>query len=153
MPRSAVPVAEDTVVPPDKLADFLEHAAKICVGARVIPAFWGQAGNGIVRMRPVLDLAQTGDRQKLFKLSNELYGAAASLGGSITAAAGDGRIRVPYVVSLHGTEFQKLILQVKNIFDPHGLLNPGVKTASADDIKKLLRNEYSFGHHDHMPRS
>ncbi|MBI2007876.1 hypothetical protein HYS85_01395, partial [Candidatus Saccharibacteria bacterium] len=121
---------------------------------RLTAAAWGNAGDGVVRMQPMLDLGQVGDRQKLYKISEAIYDIVKDLDGSITAAAGDGRIRAPYVSSIYSPEFYDLILKVKNIFDPYGILNPGVKTASANEVKSLMRGEYNLAHHhEHLPRS
>jgi len=151
--RRAVPMAENVVVPIDKLVEFMDQAEKIFADSGEEAAMWGHAGSGVVRMQPQLDLAQVGDRQKFFKLSEELYGLTTSLGGSLSAN-GDGRIRAPYVRSLYGEDFYNLIVRVKAIFDPHNMLNPGVKTASADEVKTMMRSEYSLAHrHEHLPRS
>jgi FAD/FMN-containing dehydrogenase len=150
----SVPVAEDVCVPINKLVEFLNQATKIYSSCELTAAAWGHAGDGIVRMQPVLDLSRLGDRQKLFKLSNEIYAAAIQLGGSITASAGDGRVRAPYLRNVYGDELYNIMMRVKQIFDPLGILNPGVKTASLDDVKSLMRNDYSLGHrHEHLPRN
>lgn len=150
----AVPVAEDICLPVDKLVEFLSTATDIYDDVGLPPVMWGQAGSGIVRMAPVLDLSQTGDRQKLFKLQDSLYSLAIKLGGSISAGNGDGRIRSPYIAVQYGEELYQLMLRVKKIFDPHGILNPGVKTASVDEVKALLRKDYDTSRFaDHLPRS
>ena len=42
----------------------------------------------------------------------------------------------------------------KKIFDPYNTLNPGVKIdVSLDDIKPLLRQEYSITQADHLPHN
>jgi len=108
----------------------------------------------VVRMQPVLDLGQVGDRQKLFKLANAIYKAVIEMDGTITAASGDGRVRAPYLKDLYGQPVYQLMMQVKQIFDPHNILNPGVKTGSAYDVKALMRGEYNLEHrHEHLPRS
>ena len=150
----AVPVAEDVCVPINSLVEFLNRAAGIYKANGLTAAAWGHAGDGVVRMQPMLDLGQVGDRQKLFKLSEAIYDIARDLDGSITAAAGDGRTRAPYVSSVYSPEFYNLILKVKNIFDPYDILNPGVKTASAEEVRTLMRGEYNLAHHhEHLPRS
>lgn len=149
----AVPVAEDVSVPIDRLADFLHRVTEIYAGGGLAPAVWGHAGEGVVRMQPMLDLSQTGDRQKLFKVQDLVYNAALNMGGSISASSGDGRVRAPYMGHVYGKEVLQLMLQVKKIFDPHGILNRGVKTASAAEVKSLMRTEYSLSKHDHLPHS
>jgi FAD/FMN-containing dehydrogenase len=104
-------------------------------------------------MHPMLDLAQIGDRQKLFKIQDLIYNSALNMGGSISAAAGDGRVRAPYLGHVYGPEAHHLMLEVKNIFDPYGILNRGVKTASAEEVKALMRTEYTRPWHEHLAHS
>jgi FAD/FMN-containing dehydrogenase len=148
----AVPVAEDVSLPLDRLSDFLQQAMQAYSQNDLVPAFWGHAGDGVVRMNPVLNLGQVGDRQKLFKVSDIIYKTAVTMGGSITGSAGDGRIRAPYMGHVYGPEMHQVMMRVKKIFDPHGILNRGVKTASAAEVKTYLRSEYSRSHHEHLPR-
>jgi len=55
---------------------------------------------------------------------------------------------------LYGPEILRLMSEVKKIFDPHDILNPGVKTATLADVKNLMRGDYNLGHHhQYMPRS
>ncbi|HEX5447880.1 MAG TPA: FAD-binding oxidoreductase [Candidatus Saccharimonadales bacterium] len=147
----AVPVAEDVSVPIDRLIDFFHQVIETYSSAGLAPSIWGHAGDGVVRMRPVLDLAQIGDRQKLFKMADSIYGTALGLGGSISAGAGDGRVRAPYLSRAFSPEMGQLMRKVKQIFDPAGILNRGVKTAAAEEVRALVRNEYSHRRHEHMP--
>jgi FAD/FMN-containing dehydrogenase len=150
----AVPVAEDVAVPVANLPEFLHRAAEIYSKAGMTAAAWGHAGDGVVRMHPLLDLGQVGDRQKLFKIAEDMYRAAIELGGTTTAASGDGRVRAPYLPAVLGRDYYRLCLEVKKIFDPMGVLNPGVKTASIKEVKELMRGEYSLSHrNEYLPRS
>jgi FAD/FMN-containing dehydrogenase len=152
--RKAVPVAEDVCVPLNSLVEYLKLSAEIYQQNGLPAAAWGHAGDGVVRMQPMLDLGQVGDRQKMFKVSEAIYDLVKKLEGSISAAAGDGRIRAPYVPVVHSPEYFKLIQKVKGIFDPYSILNPGVKTASAEEVRALMRGEYDLAHHhEHLPRS
>ncbi len=148
-----VPVAEDVSLPIDRLTDFLHKAIDIYAASALQPSIWGHAGDGVVRMQPALDLAQIGDRQKLFKVQDAIFTTALSMGGNISGSSGDGRLRAPYLGHVYGKEGRNIMLQVKKIFDPFGILNRGVKTASADEVKAIMRNEYSGRHHEHPPHS
>jgi hypothetical protein len=72
------------------------------------------------------------------------------MGGSISASAGDGRTRAPYMGHVYSPEMRNLIMEVKQIFDPYSILNRGVKTATAEEVKALMRTEYSRSAHDHL---
>jgi FAD/FMN-containing dehydrogenase len=96
-----------------------------------------------------------GDRQKAFRLLDDYTKLVISLGGSTSGEHGDGRLRAPYLEALYGPQIYQLFQKVKQIFDPYSILNPGVKiNVTLDDIKPLLRSEYTMNHlYDHMPRS
>ena len=47
------------------------------------------------------------------------------LGGSITGEHGIGLIRAPYIELEHGKEAVKLMRDIKRLFDPNLILNPG----------------------------
>ncbi len=145
---SPVPVGEDVAVPPDRLVDLMRKIEALYGSVELEPAMWVDA-SGIVRMRPFLHLGEIGDRQKLFKLTDGLYTDVLEMGGSTTAAAGDGRVRAHYNQKLYGEKLNQVMLAVKKIFDPKGLLNPGVKTASLDEMKALIADNYSLRYHDH----
>jgi FAD/FMN-containing dehydrogenase len=150
----AVPVAEDICVPITNLVEFLHKATEVYASLGLVAPAWGQAGEGVVRMQPMLDLGQIGDRQKLAKLTDSIYKAAIQMDGSITASAGDGRVRASYTRSMYGPEIHNLMLKIKNSFDPYNILNPGVKTATQEDVKALMRGDYSLAHrHEFLPRS
>lgn len=152
----ALPIIEDGIVPLDKLSELIESTYLMFEKHHMQVAVWGHAGDGHIHMQPMLDLAQLGDRQKIFRLIDDYHKLIISLGGSISGEHGDGRLRAPYLSLQYGAEVYDLFMQVKKIFDPHGILNPGVKVgvSSIDDIKPLLRSEYSMSHlYDHLPRT
>lgn len=151
----ALPFIEDGIVPIEKFAELVESAYHMFEKHHLQVSVWGHAGDGHIHLQPMLDLSQLGDRQKLFRLIDDYHKLIISLGGSISGEHGDGRLRAPYVAQQFGQEMYDVFTQVKAIFDPHGTLNPGVKVgvASTDEVKPLLRNEYSMSHlYDHMPR-
>jgi FAD/FMN-containing dehydrogenase len=152
--KHAVPLI-DAAVPPDRLREYLEGLYALCDTIGLKPAIWGHAGDGSLQMQPHLNLNQVGDRQKAFRFLEEHNKLVIKLGGTISATSGEGRLRAPYLESMYGPEVYALLQKVKNIFDPYGTLNPGVKFGtSPDDIKSMLRADYSLDHlYAHLPRS
>jgi FAD/FMN-containing dehydrogenase len=151
----ALPIIEDGIVPPERFREYLEGVYQLFARNHLQAAVWGHAGDANLHMQPYLDLSQVGDRQKAFRILDEYYNLVISLGGSISAEHGDGRLRGPYLQKLYGPEVYALFQKVKQICDPYGTLNPGVKVnVTLEDIKPLLRNSYSMDHlYDHLPRS
>ncbi len=150
----ALPIVEDGIVPVDKFSEYLAGVYDIFEKNNLKIAIWGHAGNANLHMQPFLDLSQVGDRQKVFKIIDEYYSLVISLGGSTSGEHNDGRLRAPYLKQLYGEEVYEVFNKIKTIFDPHNILNPGVKmNVTIDDIKPLLRNEYSMDHlYDHLPK-
>ena len=150
----AVPLF-DAAVPSDRLREYIEGVYAMLQASNLKPAIWGHAGDGSLHLQPRLNLGQVGDRQKAFRLMDAHSQLVIRLGGTISATAGDGRLRTPYLEAMYGPEPYALMQKVKKIFDPYGTLNPGVKFGtSLDDIKAMIRNDYSIDHlYDHLPRS
>lgn len=151
----ALPIVEDGIVPQDKFKDYIRGVYQLFDKYNLDISMWGHAGNANLHMQPFLDLSQIGDRQKVFKIIDEYYSMVISLGGSTSGEHSDGRLRAPYLPKLYGEAIYTLFQKTKQIFDPYSILNPGVKIdVTIDDIKPLLRNEYSMEHlADHLPRS
>lgn len=153
--QRAVPIIDDAAVPVDRLREYIEGMAHILEGNNLPAAIWGQAGEGNLHMQPRLNVGQVGDRQKAFRLLEEHQRLVLKLGGTLSAAAGDGRLKTPYLETMYGPEQYGLFQKIKQIFDPYGTLNPGVKFGtSLDDLKAMVRPEYELAHlYDHLPRS
>lgn len=151
----ALPIVEDGVVPLDKFNDYITAVYTLFDQHGLQSAVWGHAGDANLHIQPFLDLAQLGDRQKIFKLIDDYYNMVIGLGGSTSGEHNDGRLRGPYLAKLYGPEIYSLFEKTKQIFDPYNTLNTGVKMGvSLDDIKKALRQEYSLEHlYQHMPRT
>lgn len=151
----ALPIIEDGVVPVEHFEEYLEKVYSIFERYSLQVAIWGHAGNANLHMQPFLDLSQVGDRQKVFRIIDDYYNMVIELGGSTSGEHNDGRLRAAYLEKMYGPEAYQLFTKIKAVFDPYGTLNSGVKTGvTIDDIKPLLRHEYSLNHlYDHLPRS
>ncbi|HSX28310.1 MAG TPA: FAD-binding oxidoreductase [Candidatus Saccharimonadales bacterium] len=151
----ALPIIEDGIVPQAQFATYVSAVYALFAKHHLQVSLWGHAGDANLHMQPFLDLAKLGDRQKIFKLMDEYYALVASLGGNMSAEHGDGRLRGPYLEEFYGKEIYTLFQQVKAIFDPHNILNPGVKVNSSKaEAMALLRSDYNLAHlSDHLPRS
>ncbi len=151
----ALPIIEDGIVPLERFREYIEGVYEIFARNRLQAAVWGHAGDANLHMQPFLDLSQVGDRQRVFRVIDEYYNLVISLGGSTTGEHGDGRLRGPYLEKLYGSEMYDVFKKVKQIFDPYGTLNPGVKiNVTSEMVKPLLRNTFTLDHlYDHLPRS
>ncbi|MCA9347846.1 FAD-binding oxidoreductase [Candidatus Saccharibacteria bacterium] len=149
-----LPIIEDAIVPVEQLPAFVNGIYETFESLKLDVAIWGHIGDGNLHVMPLLNVGQVGDRQKIFKLMKTYFSMVISLGGSITGQHGDGRVKAPFLVEQYGQDVYALFEQVKSAFDPHGILNPGVKIGvTENDIKPLFRKDYSLAHlYDYLPR-
>ncbi len=145
----------DAAVPVGRIREYIEGVYSLLEANNLKPALWGHAGDGSLRLQPSLNIGQVGDRQKAFRFLDEYHKLVIGLGGTISSTAGDGRLRTPYLEKMYGVEQYALFQKVKNVFDPYGTMNPGVKFGtSVDDLKEMIRSNFGLDHlYDHLPRS
>lgn len=149
------PIIDDAAVPVDRLRALIEGLYKILDANGLEPAVWGHAGDGVLHVQPRLNLGQVGDRQRAFRVMEDYHKLVIELGGTISSEVGDGRLRAPYLEAMYGPEQFALLQKIKQIFDPYGILNPGVKFGtSVDDLKAMIRTDFGLDHlYEHLPRS
>jgi glycolate oxidase len=122
-------VSEDVAFPVERLGEGLERFAEIAARHGLRSCAWGHGGEGNVHATVLVDPAGTRELNAARAIGEELFALVGSLGGSIAAEHGvgwlkRGRLRSQWderAVELHG--------QIKQVFDPKGLLNPGKKLA------------------------
>jgi FAD/FMN-containing dehydrogenase/Fe-S oxidoreductase len=126
MSRGPRPLAivEDIGVPPDRLLDFLTTAKGILKRREMPASILVHVATGQVHLRPILDPADPAEAQRLWPLADELHGLAVDLGGTISSQHGTGLARTPWVARQYGV-LAPVFREVKRIFDPRGILNPG----------------------------
>ncbi|MFH1615655.1 MAG: anaerobic glycerol-3-phosphate dehydrogenase subunit C [Planctomycetota bacterium] len=138
--KQPIPFIEDVSVENTKLDKYLLGIEGICRKYNTPAAYYGHAGDGEVHIRPYLDLSCAEDVEKMRKMADEVFALAWSLGGSISGEHADGLVRAAFIKKQYGPEFYQLLREVKNIFDPFGLMNPGkIINDDADIMVKNLR--------------
>jgi FAD/FMN-containing dehydrogenase len=84
--------------------------------------------------RPIIDTEQTSEINLLEDLAKQVFKKVISYRGTITGEHGDGLARSRYVQQVYGIKLYSLFKQLKRIFDPHLIMNPGKKVIfTADD--------------------
>lgn len=119
-----LPFVEDLAIPPSALPEFLLRLQNTLKKRQVTASLYGHVGHGQLHVRPFLDLNDLGDVQKLDLLAGDLYDEALQIGGTISGEHGDGISRTPFLRQQYG-ELYEVFRELKDIFDPLGILNPG----------------------------
>lgn len=137
--KRTVPLVEDFCVDPVKMPEFLPKALQILKKAGIKTNIAGHAGNGNYHIIPLMDLTKDENRAKLMDVADEFYQLVVDFGGSISAEHNDGILRTPYLSLMYGEEMMKLFEQVKTIFDPDNIFNPGKKVAGDRDARAYFQ--------------
>ena len=115
---------EDVTVPPERLAEFLRRLWDLLKGYGLRVGTIGHAGDSNFHVRPLLNLKSEEDLELMKKIAHETYSLVVEMGGSISGEHGDGLVRTPFLKMQFGELYDKFA-EVKRLFDPKGILNPG----------------------------
>jgi FAD/FMN-containing dehydrogenase len=118
-----LPFAKDIGVPPEALPDFLTRLQNV-LKKHKITASCSHAGHGQLHLRPFLDLAKEDDIHRMQQLATDLYQEVLAAHGTISGEHGDGLSRSWFLREPAGP-LAHVFREVKNIFDPQNILNPG----------------------------
>ena len=77
-----------------------------------------------------MNLKDEKERGMIPELMDKVYDLVLRYGGSLTGEHNDGLIRSPYLRKMFGDSTYKLFDEVKIIFHPHPIFNPGKKVGS-----------------------
>lgn len=143
--RQAWPGLEDAAVPPENLGAYLRDFEKLCARYEVDGLLFGHFGDGCVHVRLDLPLESAEGVERSRRFLEDSACLIASYGGSVSGEHGDGRARSELLRFMYSPAMRDLFAQVKYLFDPYNLLNPGVLTAplSAQEAADRARSEYS----------
>jgi len=126
-PGDAQPIAfvEDSAVDPARLGDYLRRFSELLKGEGVDAGYYAHASVGCIHVRPVLNLKQTGDVERMKRIADGVSSLALEFGGTMTGEHGDGIVRSLWLEKLYGPDILRAFQQIKRLFDPQGVLNPG----------------------------
>ncbi len=122
----ALSVVNDVGVPPEHLAEFVSEAEQVFSRHGLTVLMYGHAGSGNLHLRPLFDLRLPGLPTRIQRLADEIYQVVLRYGGTISGEHGMGRLRAPYLLQEWGPTLYRFMREVKDIFDPGELFNPGV---------------------------
>jgi glycolate oxidase subunit GlcD len=122
-------VSGDVVVPIELLFEALVRFGEIAAGRALASCAWGHAGEGNVHATVLVDASLESELDAAEEVMEELYGLVAGLGGSIAGEHGVGLIKRGQLARQWTPRAVELHEQIKRLFDPKNLLNPGKKLA------------------------
>ncbi len=129
---------EDVSVGHEGLGKYIKGLQDIGKRYDIEMSFFGHAGDGLLHIRPFMDLSEPAEVEKMRSVANEVFELAWSLGGTISGEHAEGLVRAAFIRQQCGDEFYELLRKIKDIFDPDGLMNPG--KIINDDSDVMIRN-------------
>ncbi|MDE1853702.1 MAG: FAD-binding oxidoreductase [Thaumarchaeota archaeon] len=123
-----VPGVEDLVVPPARLGDLVRLLAEQLGKRGLEYIVYGHAGDANLHARPLLDPGDAKDMKMADDLMADCFEAVWRMGGSMSGEHGDGMLRAKYLEGQYPRTYW-VMRELKELYDPKGILNPGVKIA------------------------
>jgi D-lactate dehydrogenase len=126
-PHGTTALLEDVVVPVPVLGRtcraLIELFKKYSYSNSVI---FGHAKDGNVHFMLTDGFAAPEELARYAAFTEDMVDLVLGEGGSLKAEHGTGRVMAPYVRRQYGDELYDVMRQIKRLFDPAGMLNPGV---------------------------
>ena len=117
---------EDSAVPVDHLGDYLHDLMELLEEHGLWGIPYGHFGDGCLHMRVDFPLEDPNGGQVMRDFMVAATKLVARYGGSVSGEHGDGRARSELLRLMYTPAALDLFAQVKRLFDPQHLLNPGV---------------------------
>jgi glycolate oxidase len=117
---------EDTVVPRSRLPELIAGVKQICAHHKIRSICYGHAGDGNVHVNLLkADMDQNLWARSSEEAVGEIFRLTVSLGGTLSGEHGIGYVQRGFLPIAVHEESIRLMTEIKRVFDPAGILNPG----------------------------
>ncbi|MEV4992845.1 FAD-binding and (Fe-S)-binding domain-containing protein [Streptomyces niveus] len=137
--RRPLAFVEDTAVDPLHLTEYTRRFKEVLDRHEMTAGFYGHCSVGCLHIRPYLDLTDPADVVKMRSVAVEIKDLVAEYGGVNSSEHGDGLARSEFNREIFGDALYDAMRQVKRLFDPDNVLNPG-KIVDAPSMTDNLRD-------------
>ena len=124
-PAKPVAFIEDAAVRPAQLPEYVRGLRSIMQPLGLEASYYGHAASGLLHVRPVLDLHSAIDLKKFRQVADQTSALVRQFKGSLSAEHGVGIARTEYMQEQLGDELLGVLREIKRIFDPKNIFNPG----------------------------
>jgi FAD/FMN-containing dehydrogenase/Fe-S oxidoreductase len=125
---------EDCAVPLAHLADYVEGLTQVFARHGTRGTWYAHASVGTLHVRPILDMRRDG-AARMRAIAEEAAALVRQYKGAFSGEHGDGLVRSEWVAWQFGPRLARAFEEIKDAFDPAGLMNPGkiVRATRMDD--------------------
>ena len=120
-----IPFIEDAAVPVEYLAEYVTRVEQFCNDLGTKVAYYAHASSGCIHIRPLINAKVASEVDKLPAINTFSAELLGEYGGVLSSEHGDGRSRSWLNERFFGEALYTLFKEVKQVFDPHNILNPG----------------------------
>jgi Fe-S oxidoreductase len=131
---------EDCAVRLEDLAEYTDRLTNVFRKHGTSGTWYAHASVGCLHVRPILNLKSDIDVKKMRAIAEEAFAMVREYKGSHSGEHGDGLVRSEFHTPMFGSRLARVFEEVKDAFDPDGLMNPGkiVRPPKMDD-RRLFR--------------
>ena len=122
----AWPGFEDAAVPPERLAAYLRDLHQLLRDQGMGGVTYGHFGEGCIHLRVGFGLDKPGGEARLGDFMDAAADLVARHGGTLSGEHGDGRARGALLSRMFSPRMMTAFRDFKSLWDPRGLLNPGI---------------------------
>ena len=125
---------EDCAVPLEHLAEYTERLTRVFEKHGTRGTWYAHASVGCLHVRPILNMREDG-AGKMRAIAEEAAQMVREYKGAYSGEHGDGLVRSEWIAPMFGPRITHAFEEIKDIFDPKGLMNPGkiVRPSKMDD--------------------
>ncbi|MBI3538505.1 MAG: anaerobic glycerol-3-phosphate dehydrogenase subunit C [Chloroflexi bacterium] len=128
---------EDSAVAPEHLAEYIRRFDEIVRAHNTRAAYYAHASVGLLHIRPLINLKQVTEIEKMHSLARAISDLVMEYGGAISGEHGDGLLRSEFIEKIFGAQLYGAFKKLKHTFDPKNLLNPGKITDAQTMVENL----------------
>jgi FAD/FMN-containing dehydrogenase/Fe-S oxidoreductase len=130
---------EDCAVPLEHLAEYTQRLTQVFEKHGTKGTWYAHASVGCLHVRPVLDMRKEGAVQ-MRAIAEEAAELVKQYKGAYSGEHGDGLVRSEWIAPFFGPKLTRAFGEIKDLFDPKGLMNPGkIVRPSKQDDRSLFR--------------
>ena len=131
---------EDCAVPLESLAQYTQDLTEVFAKYGTRGTWYAHASVGTLHVRPILDMRKSGPEggaSKMREIGEEAAQLVRKYKGAFSGEHGDGLARSEWVNWQFGPKLNSAFEEIKDLFDPQGLMNPGkiVRSSKMDDAR------------------
>ena len=130
---------EDCCVPLEHLAEYTRRLTEVFEKHGTKGTWYAHASVGTLHVRPILNMRADG-AIKMRAIAEEAAALVREYKGTYSGEHGDGLVRSEWIAPFFGTRLTAALGEIKTLFDPQGLMNPGkIVNPPKQDNRELFR--------------